>query len=270
MSVKKCTLFIFICPAALPLKAIYYCSGQAAQVNFELARARTIQRCSLVAAFWIRTRSLTPCPPSGHSFAERMERTRRSNMPTAQDIAVLELQIRRGRIAQAERERRVIQALPRHAGGKTDWCLYLDTVQQTCEFLIECSTEFQEQDVKSNCPYPVPDSVPTTFGPAADAEDTSTTPLRADSTAGWFDNNSEEMLNADLHAEILLHDALHIVWLQPGYRYSYMSWMHGEKQKCFSLRRQLRALDTCTAAWYRRWQAVCLLQEIYDSVISGE
>jgi hypothetical protein len=33
MSVKTCTLFLFICPAALPLKSIYHCSGQAAQVN---------------------------------------------------------------------------------------------------------------------------------------------------------------------------------------------------------------------------------------------
>jgi hypothetical protein len=53
MSVKKCTLFLFICLAALPLESIYHCSGQAAQINLRhinlwqrrcRSRQSTIQR----------------------------------------------------------------------------------------------------------------------------------------------------------------------------------------------------------------------------------
>ena len=53
MSVKKITLFLFICPAALPLKSIYHCSGQAAQVNLrhiDLWQRRCRSRQSTIAA----------------------------------------------------------------------------------------------------------------------------------------------------------------------------------------------------------------------------
>ena len=62
------------------------------------------------------------------------------------------------------------------------------------------------------------------------------------------------------------NDVLHIVWLQPGYRYSYVSFNSGQPER-LTLRRQLRGLNTCTAAWYRRWLAKQLLEDVYHNVM---
>ena len=62
------------------------------------------------------------------------------------------------------------------------------------------------------------------------------------------------------------NDVLHIVWLNPGYRGSYVVFVSGQP-KWVTLRRQLRGLNMCTAAWYRRWQAKDLLQDVYDNVM---
>ena len=64
---------------------------------------------------------------------------------------------------------------------------------------------------------------------------------------------------AEVSQPLMNHDVLQIVWLHPDFRYS--------DTNASTLRRKLRALDTRTADWYRRWQAVNLLQEIYNKVI---
>jgi hypothetical protein len=67
------------------------------------------------------------------------------------------------------------------------------------------------------------------------------------------------------------NDVLHIVWLQPGYRYSYVGLPfvsgQGWTVQRRTLGRQLRELNTCTAAWYRRWLAKQLLEDVYDNVM---
>ena len=61
--------------------------------------------------------------------------------------------------------------------------------------------------------------------------------------------------------------ALEIVWLHPGYRYSYEADVPGKHRVWLTLRRQLRALNRLTAHWYRRWQAHSLLEKLYGDVV---
>ena len=63
------------------------------------------------------------------------------------------------------------------------------------------------------------------------------------------------------------NEVLRIVWLHPGYRYSYVAFVSGQGKTNLTLRRQLRGLNTCTAAWYRCWQAKDLLEDVYDNVM---
>ena len=61
--------------------------------------------------------------------------------------------------------------------------------------------------------------------------------------------------------------ALEIVWLHPGYRYSYEADVPGKHRVWLTLRRQLRALNRLTAHWYRQWQANSLLEKLYGDVV---
>ena len=64
-------------------------------------------------------------------------------------------------------------------------------------------------------------------------------------------------------------DALQIVWRQPAYRGCYYCHVTGKGYIWLTLRRQLRGLNTCTAGWYRRWQARDILEELYYDVVEN-
>ena len=76
-----------------------------------------------------------------------------------------------------------------------------------------------------------------------------------------------QMARQELLCDFLALDALHIVFLHPGYRYSYFAQVSGGGRIKLTLRRQLRELNACTSGWYRNWQTRCLLAELYDKVL---
>ena len=62
----------------------------------------------------------------------------------------------------------------------------------------------------------------------------------------WLQPRSQ-MARQELLCDSLALDALHIVFLHPGYRYSYFAQVSGGGRIKLTLRRQLRELNACTS-----------------------